>query len=236
MKTGLCDYNALAAMPVLRIPVTNGVAIGLVASTAVAGAAASVRTFEGDAVGRPPAGFTFHVVRQQSPAVWSVQRNGDNSFLEHPGDPGGREGFALAILDREPRGRIGLSARIRLAGGTRAGGVVWRVQDPDNYYLARLDLERQDIGLYRVVKGNRVRIEGEDDLELDRTAWHTLKVVQESENIRVYLGGIRVLRARDRTFEDRGAVGVWCTADSTAHFDDLRLDQGAEDAGPRRGR
>ena len=85
------------------------------------------------------------------------------------------------------------------------GGLVWRVQDAENYYLARLDLDRQDIGLYRVTAGNRTRIEGEDDLELDPTAWHTLRVVQEDENIRVYLGGIRVLRARDRTFGKTGA-------------------------------
>ena len=81
------------------------------------------------------------------------------------------------------------------------------MQDADNYYLARLDLDRQDIALYRVSAGNRTRIDGEDDLELDPTAWHTLRVVQEDEKIRVYLGGIRVLRARDRTFDKGGRRG-----------------------------
>ena len=130
----------------------------------------------------------------------------------------------------------------RFAGGQRSGGIVWRVQDAENYYLARLDLDRQDIGLYRVVGGNRTRIEGEDDLELDTAAWHTLRVVQEDENIRVYIGGIRVLRARDRTFATAGSAGLWCTGDAIAHFDDLRLATPPEDknrddhADPRRGR
>ena len=113
----------------------------------------------------------------------------------------------MAVLDTDQRRNVSVSARVRFAGGQRSGGIVWRVQDAENYYLARLDLDRQDIGLYRVAGGNRTRIEGEDDLELDTAAWHTLRVVQEEENIRVYLGGIRVLRARDRTFGQAGRHG-----------------------------
>ncbi|HXW08032.1 MAG TPA: hypothetical protein VD833_22570 [Vicinamibacterales bacterium] len=236
MKADVCGYNPLAVpwVPRARPAVSLSVALTLAASAA--GQSAASRTFEDDPPGRPPPGFTFHVVRRASPVAWTVQRDAGNSFLAHPGDPGGRAGFALAVLEGAPRGRVSVSVRIRMAAGTRSAGVVWKVQDPDNYYLARLDLDRQDIGLYRVVKGNRVRIEGEDDLELDRSAWHTLKAVQESENIRVYLGGIRVLRARDRTFEDRGSVGVWCAADATVHFDDLRLDPRSGNADSHRGR
>jgi hypothetical protein len=90
-----------------------------------------------------------------------------------------------------------------------------------------------------VTAGNRTRIEGEDDLELDPTAWHTLRIVQQEESIRVYLGGIRVLRARDRTFNKGGRVGLWCAGDAVAHFDDLRVGTAARKEGnadPRRGR
>ena len=83
------------------------------------------------------------------------------------------------------------------------------------------------------MNGNRVRVDGEDDLELDRAAWHTIKVVQEDDTIRVYLGGIRVLRARDRTFAKPGGVAVWCTGDAVAHFDDLRVGQEKESASAR---
>jgi hypothetical protein len=201
----------------------------------------AVRTFEGDAVGRAPAGFSFRVARDSSPAKWLVQREGANSFLAHLGEPPARAGFSLAILDEPPPdGATSFSAKTRLAGTSGSTGILWRVQDPDNYYLARLDLARQDIGLYRVVRGNRVRIEGEDDLELDPNAWHTLKILQEGENIRVYLGGIRVLRARDRTFSRPGSTGLWCTGDAVAQFDDLRFglpnDKESDDEGTRRGR
>ncbi len=226
---------------------TNGVTkvmclAPLVLMAAAAAAPDTTRTFETDPAGRAPAGFRLHVVRYSSAPRWLVRRDGTNGFLAHEGDAGGQVGFAMAVLDTDHWRNLSLSARVRFAGGQRSGGIVWRVQDAENYYLARLDLDRQDIGLYRVVGGNRTRIEGEDDLELDTTAWHTLRIVQEGDNIRVYIGGIRVLRARDRTFGNPGGAGLWCTGDAIAQFDDLRLTTPPadkdkdDDADPRRRR
>ena len=77
--------------------------------------------------------------------------------------------------------------------------------------------------------GNRVRLENEDDLELDPAAWHALRVVQRSRSVRVYLGGIRVFEDRDRTTDPAGAVGIWCAGDTTAQFDDLRISRADEE-------
>ena len=208
----------------------------LLAALALGGTAAdAVWTFDSDPIGRASAAFSYRVTRDSAPARWTVQREGTNGFLAHAGEPSARAGFSLALLHGQPRGPQSLSARLRLSGPRGEMGIAWRVQDVNNYYLALLDLEssEQDIGLYRIVNGNRVRIDVEDDLDLDRAAWHTLKVVQEDDQIRVYLGGIRVLRARDRTFTKPGGVALWCTGDAGAHFDDLRVGQDQEDAHAR---
>jgi hypothetical protein len=105
---------------------------------------------------------------------------------------------------------------------------VWRYQDPLNHYVATLNLADQDLAVYRVVRGNRIRIEREDDLELDRDAWHTMRVVQDDDSIRVYLGGIRVFSDRDRSGGNEGAFGVWASATSEVAFDDLRAEPRAE--------
>jgi hypothetical protein len=202
----------------------------------VLGASAdAVWTFDGDQPGRAPAAFTYRVTRDSAPARWLVQREGANGFLAHAGDRSAKGGFSLAILEDQPRSPQSLSARVRLAGAEGEMGIAWRVQDANNYYLARLDVVggEQDIALYRIVNGNRVRVDGEDDLELDRAAWHTIKVVQDDDTIRVYLGGIRVLRARDRTFTRPGGVALWCTGEAAAHFDDLRVGQEREPASAR---
>ena len=83
--------------------------------------------------------------------------------------------------------------------------------------------------MYRVVNGNRIRLEREDDLELDPDAWHSLRVFQESGEIRVYLGGIRVFSERDRLPRARASVGIWAGGDSTVMFDDFRIEDETED-------
>jgi len=211
----------------------------LLTALAFGGTAADVVwTFDSDPPGRAPAAFTYRVTRDSSPARWAVQREGNNGFLAHAGEPAARSGFSLALLEGQPLSPSSLSARLRLAGPRGELGIAWRIQDVNNYYLALLDLEssEQDVGVYRIVNGNRVRVDVEDDLDLDRAAWHTLKVVQEEEQIRVYLGGIRVLRVRDRTFAKPGGIALWCTGDAVAHFDDLRVGQAKEVAHARDGR
>jgi hypothetical protein len=98
-----------------------------------------------------------------------------------------------------------------------------------NHYAVQLDLVRQDISMYRVVSGNRIRIEREDDLELDPEAWHSLRVLQERGEIRVYLGGIRVFGERDRLPRVPANVGLWAAGDATVMFDDFRVEDETED-------
>jgi hypothetical protein len=144
--------------------------------------------------------------------------------LVHAGDTAGGRGFAIALIEGAQPRELSVSVRLKLLTGDRAAGVVWRYRDPDNYYLAQLRLSDQSLIVYRMVNGNRVRIEDEEDLELDPDAWHTLKVTQGNQSARVYLGGIKVFEVRDRTFRDAGAAGVWCRSDSVVRFDDLRVE------------
>ncbi len=121
-----------------------------------------------------------------------------------------------------------MSVGVRFLSGERNGGVVWRYRDPSNYYYADLSLGQQSISLNRVVDGNRVRLEMEDDLELDPVAWYTIQVVQLERSVRVCLGGIRVFEERDRAPVISGAVGVWCGGASVAQCHALRVQPARE--------
>jgi hypothetical protein len=197
------------------------------ATTLLAAQTGVQRTFDADQAGAPPPGFTFVVARAATPDRWRTQAVDDGLALTHEGETGGPDGLAIAVIDGVEYRDVEVAARLKIPGGRGAGGLVWRYRDADNCYLVELDLEEQDIDVYRLVRGNRIRLEGEDDLELDPNAWHTLRVVHEEETIGVYLGGIRVLRTRDRTFRSAGRVGVWSAGVATVHFDDLRA--GRED-------
>ena len=221
--------------------VTSLVAAALTLAVASGSAQAVVRSFDQDAVGSAPAGFSFAAARLANGGRWLVRADGADRYLTHlsepsalrPGAGPAAEGFAIAVLDAAPPLELRLSARIKLAEGARAGGLVWRYQNPENFYAVSLDLAAQEVSLYRVARGNRIRLEFEDDLELDPNAWHALRVEHEDGRIRVALGGIGVIRARERSADDAGRAGVWSAGAATTWFDDVQV-QEAENSEERR--
>ena len=186
----------------------------------------ALRTFDTDPVGQQPPGFLFAETRDAGPRRWTIERDAvAGQHLVHAAEQAAGPGFAVAVLEGLQLAQLEVSAKLRLVDGDRMAGVVWRYQDPSNYYFARLQLAgQQSVAVYRMTNGNRVRLEDEDDLELDPSAWHTLRVVQGDTRTRVYLGGIRVFELRDRSVAVSGGVGVWCAANSTAWFDDVRVE------------
>lgn len=183
-----------------------------------------VRTFDTDAIGVAPPGFTFAAARLPGPGQWLVRGEGAARYAVHLGDTTEGDGFALALLEAPAPGAVRLSARVKLSEGTRVGGLVWRYAGPDDFYAVSLDLRAQAAALYRVTGGNRVRLELEDDLELDPDAWHVLRLEETGRRVRVTLGGIGIMRQRLRD-EASGPVraGVWSAGATTAWFDDLQL-------------
>jgi hypothetical protein len=123
---------------------------------------------------------------------------------------------------------LSITVRIKTLDGGRTAGLIWRYTPEGDYYLARLNLGNQgeqELNLYRVIRGNRSRLEKTDDLEVDPAAWHTLKIQHHGDRIRVWLNGIPVGNTRDRTIEGAGRLGVWINADSSAWFDDLQASE-----------
>lgn len=184
--------------------------------------------FDKDRADQPPSGFTLSSMRQADAGRWFVRRRDDhNGFLVHQADPGA-SGYSLAIDHRTVPDDLSLSVRLRANAGARGGGVVWRYRDDQNFYSLILDLSRAELAVYRIASGNRVRLDVQDDLELDPMAWHTLKVVHIESTLRVMLGGIRVFEEQDRRYDRRaapaGRVGVVATGDSEVWFDDLRVE------------
>jgi hypothetical protein len=188
-----------------------------------------LRTFDDDKIGAPPAGFAMAAGRDAAADGWTVRREGTARVLVHVGRPSPADSFAVAILSGVQYKDVQVSVRLKTTGGGRTAGLVWKYQDPMNHYSAQLDLAKQDLVMYRVVNGNRIRLEREDDLELDRDAWHSLKIFQEGGEIRVYLGGIRVFTERDRLPRARAGVGLWTGGDSSVMFDDFRIEDETED-------
>jgi hypothetical protein len=204
-------------------------ALSLFLQAAVAAQNVVLRTFDDEKIGAPPSGFVLAAGRDASPDAWTVKREGTARVLVHEGRQSPPDSFSVAVFSLSQYQDVQVSVRLKATAGGRTAGLVWKYQDALNHYSAQLDLARQEIAVYRVANGNRIRLEREDDLELDPDAWHALKIFQESGEIRVYLGGIRVFSERDRLPRSRASVGVWAGGDSTVMFDDFRIEDETED-------
>jgi hypothetical protein len=102
----------------------------------------------------------------------------------------------------------------------RAGGVVWRWKDGDNYYVARANALENNVSLYHTTNGRRNTIKYVD-APVASNAWHTLRVEFSGSRIKVALNGKTYIDLEDAHISAAGAVGVWTKADSVTAFDDF---------------
>ncbi len=195
---------------------------------AAAQAPQAVRTFEDGAAGAPPPGFSSALTGGGGPVRWVV--------LEDPSSPAGpkvlaetskdrtSDRFPLAILDGLEARDVAVSVRFKPISGTvdQAAGLVARLRDPRNYYIARANALEGNVRLYRVVDGRRTQFAGVD-VPVPRERWQTLGLRVEGERFEVSLDGRTLFSAADRTFAEAGRVGLWTKADSLTHFDGLEV-------------
>ena len=102
----------------------------------------------------------------------------------------------------------------------QAGGLIWRWQDGDNYYVARANALEDNVCIYHVIKGKRTERK-RVDVKVVGNQWHTLRVDFQGSHFKVSLNGKPALEWDDTTFKKTGAVGVWTKADSVTLFDDF---------------
>src|SRR5262249_45715295 len=105
----------------------------------------------------------------------------------------------------------------------QGGGLVWRYQDADNYYICRMNPLEDNFRVYKVVGGKRTQLETKEDLKIPTGEWHTIKIEQRGDQIECYLDGKKYLEARDGTFTNAGKVGLWSKSDAQSHFDKFEI-------------
>lgn len=213
-----------------RVPLTLLLAAVLAAAASVAVRAQLLATvsFDEQMAGAPPLGFFFAPSRQASPGRWEV-RGVMRRHLVHDGDPSvTMRGISVAALDMPAPADVKVTTRLRLIDGDRAGGVIWRYQDANNFYFMSIFHGERNARIIRVTNGNRVVLDSAEAVNLDPDEWHTVSVVHDGDDIRGTIHGIRVLSARDRTFMEGGRAGVWSAGNSTSWFDDITIENATD--------
>ena len=104
----------------------------------------------------------------------------------------------------------------------QGGGLMWRVQDNDNYYVARFNPLEDNFRFYIVHEGYRSEFSSAN-VKLT-SGWHTMKIVQKGDTFKGYIDGKQHLEYKDAQLKKAGGVGVWTKADAQTSFDDLKID------------
>jgi hypothetical protein len=110
----------------------------------------------------------------------------------------------------------------------QAGGIVWRFQDKDNYYVVRGNALEDNVVLYKTVNGKRssLQVKGRMfgygmDTKVPKGKWSTLRVEFHGNLFTVVFNGKKLFEVEDDSFKGAGAVGLWTKADSVTLFDDF---------------
>lgn len=184
--------------------------------------------FDTDSVGQLPAKFHAARTGQGSESTWAVMSDPSapskpNVVAQTSTDKTDYR-FPLLIADEASFRDLDLSVKFKAVSGTvdRAGGLVFRLKDPNNYYIVRANALEDNYRLYHVVDGRRRQFAGAN-FKVSSSVWHELRVEAAGNKITCYYDGAKKIEATDDTFKDAGKIGLWTKADSVTYFDDLKV-------------
>jgi hypothetical protein len=184
--------------------------------------------FEAETAGQPPKGFRFEKTGDGSPGEWKVQEEPDafsgKKVLVQTSTDDTDSRFPLCIFDTVGAKDVLATVRFKAISGEvdQAAGVVLRLKDKDNYYIARANVLEDNVRLYKVVDGKRQQFAGAS-CKVAPGEWHAMGLEARGTHFRVLFDGEPLFEAEDSTFNAPGRIGLWTKADSVTWFDDLEL-------------
>lgn len=206
---------ALAALAIVAASCAGTPAVTY--TSAAPSAAPASWSFDQDAAGAPPSGA------QVFSGEWVVRAEADAPSRPNALCQVGRAEFAAIALGPAVYGDITVTVRFKPISGRedQAAGIVFRVQDRDNYYILRANALEANVNFYLYAGGRRSGIK-DGAAKVASGRWQELRLQASGDRLRGFLDGQLVVEATDATYK-AGRVGLWTKADSVTCFDDLAV-------------
>jgi len=199
--------------------------LAVTGATAMASIAfAGTDGFDGQLPGTPPSGWTCGVTGSGQPK-WTIEADADAPSPPNVLKQSGQGTFPWCVKDGTAITDGTVEVKFKPVAGRedRAGGLVWRWKDGNNYYIARANALEGNVSLYHTEGGRRITIKYVN-APVASSVWHTLRVEFSGTHIRVSLDGNPRIELDDAHISGAGAVGVWTKADSVTVFDDFSFE------------
>ena len=189
----------------------------------------STANFEANAIGAAPKGWTATRTGAGEPK-WTIERDETAPSQSKILKQSGRATYPLLLKDNTNIKDGFVAIRFKAIAGSedRAGGVVWRATDSNNYYVARANALEDNVVLYKTIAGVRraLDIVGRKGgygvaVSVPSDEWLSLRVEFKGSRFRVLYNGKPLFEVEDSTFTSAGKVGLWTKADSVTLFDEV---------------
>ncbi len=187
--------------------------------------------FDGLKPGALPPYWTSTETHPGEPPHWVIVNDRTapshgNVFAQISSAPG-EFAFPLAVFDKVVCRDGDLSVKFKIdagRGGVRTAGIVWRYQDPNDYYLLHFSADEKNIALYHMRNGKAylIKMMGHD---IRTGQWYIAKVNYRGSHFRVLFGNRRLFDAADDSLSAPGKTGLWTKGGTVAYFDDFRIDR-----------
>jgi Laminin G domain len=182
-------------------------------------AAAATRNwnFDADPAGDIPTGA------QIFSGQWAVRAESDAPSPPNALCQTGQADFPAIGLDPGPHADLTLVTKFKSISGKQdqAGGLIFRVQDKDNYYIVRGNALEDNVIFFTYVGGQRSQLKGAG-AKVASGVWHQLRVDVRGNSFVAFLDGTRVVDVTDDRYTS-GGIGLWTKSDSVTCFDDVEL-------------
>ena len=185
---------------------------------------------------RPPAGFSAALTGGGPPPSWEIRKDASapsgTKVLFQVSSDATNYRFPICVYEGWSAKDVEVSVRFKPISGQvdQAAGLVWRYQDPDNYYVVRANALEDNVVLYKVERGQRSDLKPKGSwfgygkaAEVPRGMWSVLRVRAQGSHFDVWLDDEHLFQVEDKTFSEPGRVGLWTKADSVTAFDDLSI-------------
>jgi hypothetical protein len=178
--------------------------------------------FDAAKAGAPAPGWTA-AVTGQGESKWTVENDATAPSAPNVLKQSAEGTYPICLKDQTKIKDGFVEVKFKPVSGKedQAGGVIWRAQDKDNYYVARANALEDNVTIYHTIKGKRVSFKNANT-KVAPNQWHTLRVVFVGNQFIVTFDGKQVITATDDSFKTAGQLGLWTKADSVTLFDDFQ--------------
>jgi Domain of Unknown Function (DUF1080) len=220
---GPSTTSTAAAVGATPPPATNTAPLGAASPSAVSrpaaasGASPARWNFDSEPIGSVPAGA------QVFSGQWAVRAEPDAPSPPNALCQTGQAEYPAIGLDARPYTDLTLVTRFKPISGQedQAGGLIFRVQDRDNYYIARGNALEDNVIFFVYVGARRSQLKA-GNAKVMNGVWHELRVEVRGNVFTASLDGKQVVDVADDRYKS-GGIGLWTKSDSVTCFDDVEV-------------